>query len=516
MRVSSSKSFLFASAAGLIAVSGAQAAEPPTKAKPVQYVRICPTYGDGFYYIPGTDTCIKVGGYIRSDFGFNEDGGRTPLYAGTLGAGDRTVSQFTTRHRANIGMDSRTNTQYGLLRTVTSVHFQNQNQTESFNIARGFIQWAGFTFGHARSTSDTWSIESDWHYSAQQNQSDTGANGTNLIAYSLEVGKGTELTFGADERRTKSLTNLSRSDALRIGAEPNNSFAGETWPDPHVDLHTNQQWGFWAISLLAHNVNATYYTTTGAGGACPNPSGLGPTGVALTSCGHPGDRVGWVLMEGGELKLPILGPGDRVGYFAHYGQGASGYSGGSTLSSPALFGPGNNLAAGWMTDGVYVNGSQIELTTAWTVAAGYEHYWTPTLSTSITGGYTTIAYDSAAKALFASNVCPSVAGGGQVGFNGVTGSCDPDWHYFQGGVRTQWLPAPGWRLGIEAFYTQVYTAFNGGAVNLAGASTSGTTGVVTATNTVVGARPAGLYHLNNQGNWAVTFRAMRTFNSATQ
>src|ERR1700692_440039 len=99
MRVSSSKSFLFASAAGLIAVSGAQAAEP-VKAKPVQYVRICPTYGDGFYYIPGTDTCIKVGGYIRSDFGFNEDGGRTPLYAGTLGAGDRTVSQFTTRHRA--------------------------------------------------------------------------------------------------------------------------------------------------------------------------------------------------------------------------------------------------------------------------------------------------------------------------------------------------------------------------------------------------------------------------------
>jgi hypothetical protein len=514
MRVSSSKSFLFASAAGLIVVSGAQAADPPTKAKPVQYVKICPTYGDGFYYIPGTDTCIKVGGYIRSDFGFNEDGARTPLYAGVFGAGDRTVARFTTRHRANIGMDSRTDTQYGLLRTVTSVHFQNQDQTESFNISRGFIQWAGFTFGHARSTSDTWSIESDWHYAAQQNQSDTGANGTNLIAYTLEVGKGAELTFGADERRAKSLTNLSRPDALRIGNEPNNSFAGESWPDPHVDLHINQQWGFWAISLLAHSVNATYDTSGGA--ACPNPGGLGPTGIALTTCGHPSDRVGWVLMEGGEFKLPMFGPGDRIGYFAHYGQGTSGYSGGSTLSSPALFGSGNNLAAAWMTDGVYVNGSQIELTTSWTIASGYEHYWMPTLSTSIAGAYTGIQYDPAAKALFASNVCPSVAGGGQVGFNTVKGSCDPDWHYLQIGLRTQWLPAPGWRLGIETFYTQIYTAFKGSTVNLAGTNTSGTTGVVTAINPVVGARPAGLYNINNQGNWAITMRAMRTFNSATQ
>jgi len=221
-------------------------------------------------------------------------------------------------------------------------------------------------------------------------------------------------------------------------------------------------------------------------------------------------------MEGGEFKLPIFGPGDRVGYFAHYGQGTSGYSGGSTLSSPALFGSGNNLAAGWMTDGVYVNGSQIELTTSWTIASGYEHYWMPTLSTSIAGAYTGIEYDSAAKALFASNVCPSVAGGGQVGFNTVKGSCDPDWHYLQIGLRTQWLPAPGWRLGIETFYTQIYTAFKGSTVNLAGTNTSGTTGVVTAINPVVGARPAGLYNINNQGNWAITMRAMRTFNSATQ
>ena len=31
-----------------------------------QYVKICSLYGAGFYYIPGTDTCIKLGGYLRA------------------------------------------------------------------------------------------------------------------------------------------------------------------------------------------------------------------------------------------------------------------------------------------------------------------------------------------------------------------------------------------------------------------------------------------------------------------
>ena len=61
------KSLILGSAAGLIAMSGAQAADLPVKAKAVEYVRICSLYGAGFYYIPGTDTCIKLGGYLRVD-----------------------------------------------------------------------------------------------------------------------------------------------------------------------------------------------------------------------------------------------------------------------------------------------------------------------------------------------------------------------------------------------------------------------------------------------------------------
>jgi Porin subfamily len=46
-----------------LTVAGAQAADLPTrKAAPVNYVHTCDAYGAGFFYIPGTDTCLEVGG----------------------------------------------------------------------------------------------------------------------------------------------------------------------------------------------------------------------------------------------------------------------------------------------------------------------------------------------------------------------------------------------------------------------------------------------------------------------
>ena len=68
------KSLLLGSAAGLVAVAGAQAADLPVKAKPVEYVKICSLYGVGFYYIPGTDMCIKIGGWVRAEYAWGVNG----------------------------------------------------------------------------------------------------------------------------------------------------------------------------------------------------------------------------------------------------------------------------------------------------------------------------------------------------------------------------------------------------------------------------------------------------------
>lgn len=60
------KSAMLGTAAGFVAMAGAQAADLPSrKAAPVEYVKVCDVYGAGFFYIPGTDTCLKIGGRVR-------------------------------------------------------------------------------------------------------------------------------------------------------------------------------------------------------------------------------------------------------------------------------------------------------------------------------------------------------------------------------------------------------------------------------------------------------------------
>jgi Porin subfamily len=516
------KTLLLGTAAGFIAVAGAHAADMPVKARPVQFVKICSLYGDGYYYIPGSDTCIRIGGYIRADGGWNTAGARTPAYAGTQGAQDRTVSQLSTRFRANIAIDTRTQTQYGALRTLTSLHFQNQNQSESFNVSRAFIQWAGFAFGRMQSFSDTWSLNDSWNIEQQQTGSDTGADGVNAIAYTFELGNGIVFTLGADERRTKALTNLSVNSVLKVGAEATDYHQGEQYPDPYLAFRVDQAWGYVAFSGGLHDVNATYYTQSGTSGslatsgvpgysctAAGSAGGVGAANTPLSSCGHPSDKVGFFLMGGGELKLPELGAGDRIGANVRYSQGASGYGGGSNLSSPALFNAGNNLALGWMTDGVYVNGSGIELTTAWGVSAGYEHHWSPTVWTSIFAGYAAINYDSTAQTYFSDAIGCTATGSGaakQASVNNTgTGAtnCNPNWQYVETGLRTTWQPLAGFFFSLETLYTYVWTGFGGDMLNLSNAGA----------NPVIGARPAGFYNIANQGIWSELFRVQRTFNA---
>ncbi len=117
------KSLLLGSAAGLVAVAGAQAADLPVKAKPVEYVKVCSLYGAGFWYVPGTDTCLKIGSYVRVQTAWDADGGGIPIGMGT-GGGQFTrvdTSEFNYRTRAALSVDLRTQTEYGTLRSYIEV-----------------------------------------------------------------------------------------------------------------------------------------------------------------------------------------------------------------------------------------------------------------------------------------------------------------------------------------------------------------------------------------------------------
>src|SRR5919201_2198795 len=118
------KSLLLGTAATLIAVGGAQAADLPVKAKAVEYVKVCSLYGAGFFYIPGTDTCIKLGGYLRADVTFNGGPHGQPAWSGDLGQQNRYRDYFAARSRLALTVDTRTATEYGVVRTFGQADFQ--------------------------------------------------------------------------------------------------------------------------------------------------------------------------------------------------------------------------------------------------------------------------------------------------------------------------------------------------------------------------------------------------------
>src|SRR4029077_11904929 len=108
------KSLILGSAAGLVAMGGAQAADLPVKAKPVEYVKICSLYGAGFFYIPGTDTCIKLGGYLRVDANYGGGVYDAPFWSGDAGMepsqGNRFADRINARSRLALTVDTRTAT----------------------------------------------------------------------------------------------------------------------------------------------------------------------------------------------------------------------------------------------------------------------------------------------------------------------------------------------------------------------------------------------------------------------
>jgi hypothetical protein len=202
------KSLVLGTAAGLVAVAGAQAADMPVKAAPVQYAKICSPYGGGggFYYIPGTHICLKIGGYVRGESSYNYGANGGPFQAGAAGAIARRVAgaggasgkdrsdggDFNMRTRAYASFDSRQQTEYGTLRSYlqVGVNYNSPNATSvGFNANRAFIQFAGFTIGTAESFYDFY-------------QFDDRDRGSKVFAYTAEYGNGFSATFSFEEPRS--------------------------------------------------------------------------------------------------------------------------------------------------------------------------------------------------------------------------------------------------------------------------------------------------------------------------
>ncbi len=114
------KSFLLGSSAALVAVTGAKAADVVV-AEPVEYVRVCDVYGTGFFYIPGTETCLRVSGYAR--FQVNVAGDPAQNREGD-------DYDLRSRVRARLNFDAREETELGQLRELVDTSAADDGQCD--------------------------------------------------------------------------------------------------------------------------------------------------------------------------------------------------------------------------------------------------------------------------------------------------------------------------------------------------------------------------------------------------
>ena len=67
------KTLFLSTAAAFAVTSGAQAADLALAVEPIDYVKVCDAFGTGYYYIPGTDTCLHIHGYAQMDVWYHEN-----------------------------------------------------------------------------------------------------------------------------------------------------------------------------------------------------------------------------------------------------------------------------------------------------------------------------------------------------------------------------------------------------------------------------------------------------------
>jgi hypothetical protein len=491
------KGLLLGTAAGLVAMTGAQAADLPVKAKPVEYVKVCSLYGAGFFYVPGTDTCLKIGMYLRSDHGYGAGGVMAPpgYWESTANSQfTRSATNFYTyRARINLTTDWRTQTDYGVLRAYAAIIAQNStsdgSSTGVAGILRAFIQFAGFTAGHAVSYFDFFN-GADYGYAPSIWGAGTGVNGTDLIAYTWQLGNGwsasIDIEDGTGPGRARSVINAGLAAAnFAVGTPAVTQSALAAWsPDIAGNIRIDQAWGSAQISGAAHNANGSYYSSA-------VPGAIGAT--ASTIFGHPGDTWGWAIQGGFKLNNFLM-PKDVLEASAYYCKGATSYCVTSPINGP--FGSGNTLGVGFATDGVFVNGSSIQLTESWGFQAAYQHYWNAQWRTAVVGGYTEVNYNSTATAMLCGTAGSGGLATGQLaGFVFAAGSvCSPNFSQTSVSTRTAWNPHPTLEIGLDLIWWHLDTAMNGTTAAFAG----------------TGARPAGPYTFQDQDRYLAILRIQKT------
>ncbi len=175
------KSLLLGSAAAMVAVSGASAADAIIAAEPepVEYVRVCDAFGAGYFYIPGTETCLKISGFVRFDVGFQGDNADY-----SRNADDDPTRSYTTTTRGRLNIQAKEDTELGLLHAYIRIQADigpdnsDENTGSTYDggavFDQAYFELGGLVAGYTETT---------WVSSKNGGASGFGSHSDNGLAY---------------------------------------------------------------------------------------------------------------------------------------------------------------------------------------------------------------------------------------------------------------------------------------------------------------------------------------------
>lgn len=297
------KSLLLGSAAALVAVSGARAADAVVVAEPepVEYVRVCDVYGAGFFYIPGTETCLAISGYVWYQISANSD-----------------WDYWAKSVRARVNFDARSETEWGTLRGYIRLQstWDPQNQIGTVRDAGGNIIGT-FNYGNdgVVSVDQAWlslgGLQMGYTESAWAASFNGGA--TNWGSHSWSG-----LSYGYQQRHQISYTFQGGNGffgTLSLEDDGNANFM----PDIVGKVGLTQGWGaVWAKVAYDEDIAPASAAWLGARAA-------GLSGVD-----------GWAASLGAQINVPNM-PGSSLRVIGFYANNANAYSVGGRWSVLASY-----------------------------------------------------------------------------------------------------------------------------------------------------------------------------------
>ena len=341
------QSIFLSSAALLASATVGFAADLPTKkAAPVEYVRVCSQFGAGYFYIPGSDTCLKLSGRVRADANYNE-----PF--------TRQANTTSTRARGYIGVDAFTATDWGPLRASFRIYSTKDSGNNSSNATTtaldyAYVQYANFTAGRVLSFFEFAPFGGVSLLGGASNGRGADYGPLNALAYTFNAGNGFTATLSLEDATERRVGIFGAAVANSVVG-----YAGHVVPDVVGRLDWTQPWGQVVLTGAVHQVRA-----------------------AQVGAIVPDTDYGFAIQGGVKINLPMLAAGDVLILQGAYADGASAYTGWTSVSST------NISAVNYTTYDAYVDtAGNLKKVQTVSLVGGIEHYWTPTVSTAVFGNY---------------------------------------------------------------------------------------------------------------------------------